>query len=398
LKWQVPTIDEAKDVIVVVFDMCSSTRVIEALTLLQRVDLFKDFLSEFKHRLAGVQHKMPFLIYKFVGDGWVLLYPPEADGALVLDQLSDLCRVFRERFQDVVLDHLDSGNIEPIGLTFGIDVGKLLHTVMFGRDEYIGRPINIASRLQSATKTLQKGPSNMALVSNTFYKRYLSHVAHGYPSETHTCSLPNVQSGGLFFCRTIDLMPSTLPVAAVEPMDKELAAERRTMDLATEDFDLGESLGGLEDLEGDEVGGVASLLPEWMTLAEAASRLADNTMSRYVDASQAVASSEAELESLQGMRNADLTTPIVGVEIDRAKRNHAKLIAEVQSLRAGIHDALLSRLKSGALVARAVCESESPGQRELDPGEWDGALLDLDKAESARGEITYRDVMVRQGD
>src|SRR5688572_8224881 len=99
LTWLIPKIADGAEAIVVVFDMCSSTRVIEALSLRGRLDIFKDFLSEFKHRLAGVQRKAPFLIYKFVGDGWILLYPADTDGPLLLDQLADLSRVFRERFK-----------------------------------------------------------------------------------------------------------------------------------------------------------------------------------------------------------------------------------------------------------------------------------------------------------
>ena len=78
------------DAIVVAFDICSSSDIIEELTLKGDMARFHTFLSKIKHYLADTQKTVLFDPYKFTGDGWILLFPPNTDGQLLLTFLRNL--------------------------------------------------------------------------------------------------------------------------------------------------------------------------------------------------------------------------------------------------------------------------------------------------------------------
>ena len=84
------------DVLVVVFDMCSSSDILEALTLRGELDRYEQLLGSVKHHLAEAQKTVLFDPYKFTGDGWILLFPVETNGAALFQLLQNLCRFFRE--------------------------------------------------------------------------------------------------------------------------------------------------------------------------------------------------------------------------------------------------------------------------------------------------------------
>jgi len=56
------------DTIVVTFDMCSSSRILERLTLNADLPRFHNFLTKLKQYLAARQQVIPFDPYKFTGD------------------------------------------------------------------------------------------------------------------------------------------------------------------------------------------------------------------------------------------------------------------------------------------------------------------------------------------
>ncbi len=63
------------DALVVVFDMCSSSDVLEELTLSGDLWRYDELLTSIKEYLANAQGKVLFDPYKFTGDGWILLFP-----------------------------------------------------------------------------------------------------------------------------------------------------------------------------------------------------------------------------------------------------------------------------------------------------------------------------------
>jgi len=71
--------------IVVAFDMCSSSNIIEDLTKSRNVQPLTKFFGELKSYLAKEQKATaPFDPYKFTGDGWLLLFPATTDGVRLL--------------------------------------------------------------------------------------------------------------------------------------------------------------------------------------------------------------------------------------------------------------------------------------------------------------------------
>lgn len=113
-----------------------------------------------------------FEVYKFIGDGWVLLFPPTVTGEALVSFLEKLCQLFKNKINRLVVPHLQSPP-SVMGLTFGIDQGELVRLVMMGNDEYIGRPLNIASRLQGSIKQKDDNPSYKVLFQNPAFTLWI---------------------------------------------------------------------------------------------------------------------------------------------------------------------------------------------------------------------------------
>jgi class 3 adenylate cyclase len=62
------------------------------------------------------------------------------------------------------------------GISYGIDTGNLIQASINNSIEYIGRPINVASRLQSSVKSISDDPGGKALLSAPFFARYAKYL------------------------------------------------------------------------------------------------------------------------------------------------------------------------------------------------------------------------------
>ena len=191
--------------LVVAFDMCSSTDVIEELTLNGDVELLERLLTAVKEHLAAAQDKVLFDPYKFNGDGWILLFPAEADGAAVFEVLQELCRFYKKAFGRIVNRHLATPP-QITGLTFGIDRGSVRGLTMYGQSEYIGRAINVACRLQAAIRDKDRNPGYKALVSNAAYNHYFRTASKKVKVSRAKRKLRNIRSGSDFQCKKIEFL------------------------------------------------------------------------------------------------------------------------------------------------------------------------------------------------
>jgi len=191
-------------VIVVAFDMCSSTSIVEQLTLKGDLKRLQRLLTVVKRYLMEKQKALPFDVYKFVGDGWILLFPENTDGQKLLHFLKDLCIFFKKEERKEVLDHLDAPP-KITGLTFGIEKGALGAMLMYSQREYVGRAINVACRLQSAIKDKGGSPAYKALVTNTVFNEYFAPAA-GFAVFKVERTLRNIGNGAVFRCRKINLL------------------------------------------------------------------------------------------------------------------------------------------------------------------------------------------------
>jgi class 3 adenylate cyclase len=183
---------------VVVFDICSSSNMLEDLILSQNERAMRDLIVSLKSYLKSESAGRGFEVYKFIGDGWILLFPPNVTGKILIGFIEDLCQAFKRKLKKYILPHLQS---EPkvLGLTFGIDRGDLIRMQMMETREYIGRPLNIASRLQSAIKEKDKNPAYKVLLSKSSFNG-LRLGQTEWKIKRVTRNLRNIQGGNRYAC------------------------------------------------------------------------------------------------------------------------------------------------------------------------------------------------------
>jgi hypothetical protein len=197
------------EAIVVAFDMCSSSTIMEQLLRAGDMSCLTDFLTAIKRHLASEQKPLPFDPYNFTGDGWILLFPTTTNGLALTAFLERLCWFYRDEFKRRVKPNLLNAP-KLIGLSFGIDCGWLSHMTMYGQPEYIGRPINIACRLQGAVKDKRGSPAYKALVTYAAFRKYFAHLPRSRAVRAKRI-LRNINGETPFGCRKIALLVDNAP-------------------------------------------------------------------------------------------------------------------------------------------------------------------------------------------
>lgn len=200
---------------VLVFDICSSSDILEGLKLNDNLKYCNNLLINLKEFLREVSGKYGFEIYKFIGDGWIVLFN-EAEGGKVLDFLDSLSEFFDAEIKQNVLPLLDC---PPgiIGITCGIEIGLLRKIIMCGKVEYVGRPINVACRLQAAVKESEK-PQYKVLISRAAYKKLFLYLdLRGWSPKEVSRNLRNIRNGKDFKCINL-----SIPFIETEIYDKNL--------------------------------------------------------------------------------------------------------------------------------------------------------------------------------
>ena len=194
------------DALVVTFDMCSSSTVLDQLTVSGRFHDYEALIGEIKRHLATAQDVALFDPYKFMGDGWILLFLPHANGSAVVNVLRGLCHFYAAAYAEYIHPNLDT-HPSISGLTFGIEHGLIRRTTIFQQDEYVGRTLNVAARLQSAVKDvaadMKQSPASKGLVSDAAFRRYFAAV-DGIDPRPVEVSLRNIDDGSPFVCQMID--------------------------------------------------------------------------------------------------------------------------------------------------------------------------------------------------
>ncbi len=184
--------------LVVVFDISSSTAILEDLIRTENYIAWQRVLGELK-RFMWSEHLGKTQMYKFLGDGWILLFDDEEiSGDRLIKLLRNLCAKYDELFRKHVASIL-SNMPTNIGLTFGADEGSLVEITMNQQKEYVGRAINVAARLQSATKGIGEPSPGVLLISNNAFARIKLRVKN----ETVECDLENVAGGSKYRVRKI---------------------------------------------------------------------------------------------------------------------------------------------------------------------------------------------------
>ena len=96
---------------------------------------WRNLLIGLKKELVAQSEVTPFEIYKFVGDGWILLFEERFKGAAIMKVLRSLSVAYHSLYHTGICDVLGITD-HLVGLTFGIEFGTLVKIVMNQRCEY----------------------------------------------------------------------------------------------------------------------------------------------------------------------------------------------------------------------------------------------------------------------
>jgi len=193
-----------EDKIVVFFDVCSSTTILEDLLTTGNLRAWRNLLIATKNFLresSATEGGMD--IYNFIGDGWVLLFPSNTPGEHLIKTLTDLSCFFYHQMSEKIIPLLQSPP-EVLGITFGAESGTIIRIRMLQNNEYIGRPLNVAARLQSAVKDNDSKPQYKLLISKHLY-RSLGLDDSKHPAKPVVRHLRNLLGGRDYHCMKLAL-------------------------------------------------------------------------------------------------------------------------------------------------------------------------------------------------
>ena len=192
--------------IVTFFDICSSSKITEDLAHNNDLPLWRKTLKKIERKLENKRDTLGFSIYKFLGDGWVLIIDPDTDKKELLHYFAELCDAFSDHFNKTIEKRL-STEIKPVGLTFGLDIGEIFPINIAGTKEYMGPTLNITARLQSCISNpnkLEDDPSNqLMMVRRNYYKYFKDDVDGIYKLVKARRKLKNIRNNDTFVCTRI---------------------------------------------------------------------------------------------------------------------------------------------------------------------------------------------------
>lgn len=194
--------DQASDIvekIVLSFDMCSSSSIIEDLTLTGRFKKWEGFLVDTRQFLMRQLLKYRYQLYKFTGDGWLLFFNYNVPGDKFFNLILELSRDYHHRYKSTIFPLLENPPAIS-GITFGADMGSLLKLNFYGTSEYVGRPINVACRLMNSIKDNDPSPAYKVLLSRPLYNSLRRSEIRGYSFEEVTRKLRNIRGGEEYRC------------------------------------------------------------------------------------------------------------------------------------------------------------------------------------------------------
>jgi class 3 adenylate cyclase len=237
--------------IVLVADICSSSDIMEDLLKTGNILVWRNMLINYIKHLAEASKDMGFELYKFTGDGWILLFDSTYNGKKILNYLSDLCKKFEIDYRNQIRRILENPP-DIAGLTFGMDSGSLVLIEMMGGREYVGRAMNIASRLQGAIEDTDILTGYRVMISNSLFQNMEADLDNFHP-ELVRRKLKNIVRGGEFQCYRLSI--SEIPFKIVKAIygtknnavdvTRELTAQMKGGSIDT--YVTNQSLGGDPD-------------------------------------------------------------------------------------------------------------------------------------------------------
>ena len=108
------------------------------------LDSYSTMVSDLQSFLDKVKGEYNFETYKFLGDGYILLFHNSVGPEKIYEFSEELVDIGGKILSIYIEKHIQNSDLPRQGITIGVDSGILDKS----KDEYIGRPINIACRLQ----------------------------------------------------------------------------------------------------------------------------------------------------------------------------------------------------------------------------------------------------------
>jgi class 3 adenylate cyclase len=184
---------------VLVFDVCSSTSIIEDLVSNEQPQYFSRLLSVLQEFLQTKNSQYDYEVYKFMGDGYILLFTASTSMDMILEFYIQLVGYISSVLEWFVHDYLAATELPRLGISAGLDFGSLheFNDEHSSNTEYFGKAINLATRFQSS----QERPDNVnrLLFSSKLYLKineYLLRVA----CTERTRTLKNINKGEPIRC------------------------------------------------------------------------------------------------------------------------------------------------------------------------------------------------------
>jgi class 3 adenylate cyclase len=191
--------------IVVFFDICSSTRLLEDLLRTENQHRWRNLHIGLKRFLVEHSKQMNFEVYKFLGDGWILLFDESStSGTDLMNFLRGIGIEYRRLFEKLISPVLENHGY-AVGVTYGVDAGSLVRVVLNKKGEYVGRALNIAARLQGSIKAIDDNPEGKLLISNNAHAVLRLSKVVPFVGDVVQLELRNVSGGEKYRARRIDL-------------------------------------------------------------------------------------------------------------------------------------------------------------------------------------------------
>lgn len=186
---------------ILVFDIRHSTAIIEDLTAADRPVLWSKLMKRLLEEMESLEADGgPFEIYKFLGDGWIIAFKdgPETF-RFMLALLFHVNRCYLEAYAGLILPVLRDPVMPPPEISFGITWGQVNTCWMNGQNEYVGKPINEACRLQAkAAENDHEYSDSRGIISTGFYSKFEKELKG--LAKPYLVSLRNVEGGRQIAC------------------------------------------------------------------------------------------------------------------------------------------------------------------------------------------------------
>ena len=134
------------------------------------------------------------------------LYRLQPKGMEIFQFFEDLSDKFASYYRRHIRNVLNI-RIPAVGLKFGMDIGTCIQVQMNQQQEYIGRPLNVATRLQDAIRQRDKKPENKVLLPKSLYATFKDRrtIERKYKVWSVPRNLKNISEGEGFRCVKVEL-------------------------------------------------------------------------------------------------------------------------------------------------------------------------------------------------